>query len=505
MGTRAKIVSLQELAAVCAGHRAAGRRVVHCHGVFDLLHIGHIRYLQKARALGDVLVVTATPDRFVNKGPHRPAFPEKLRAEAIAALDCVDHVAINEWPTACETIAALRPAIYAKGAEFRQNRTPEILREEAAAAEAGTEIAFIEDITSSSSHLLNKHLSLYPEDVERYLAGMAQRHRPAEILRPVAGAQSLRVLVVGETIIDEYHYCQALGRSSKAPILAMQYVGQERFAGGAAAIANHLAGFCAEVSLVSMLGDQDDEEAWVRSQLRPAVAPHFLRKSGSPTLVKRRFRESYFAVPVFEVYVMNDAPLGPADNAVLCGRLREMAAGHDLVVVADFGHGMLSDDAIGVLCKEARFLTVNTQANAGNMGFHTVSRYPRADYVCLAEQEMRLECRSRVGDLRPMLEHVAAELQAGRVMVTRGGRGSVAYDRGAGYHEAPALATRVVDRVGAGDAVLAVTSLCAAQGTPLEIQAFLGNVAGAEAAATVGNRDPLEKLALMRHVESLLK
>lgn len=94
----------------------------------DLLHIGHIRYLEKAKRLGDILVVTVTPDCYVNKGPHRPAFPDLLRAEAIAALDAVDYVAINEWPTAVETLDLLRPDVYAKGAEFRQNRTPEIDR-----------------------------------------------------------------------------------------------------------------------------------------------------------------------------------------------------------------------------------------------------------------------------------------------------------------------------------------------------------------------------------------
>src|SRR5438045_180644 len=113
--TDKKIKRIAELTEALTALRADGKKVVHCHGVFDLLHIGHIKHLEAARKLGDALVVTLTPDRFVNKGPHRPAFPERLRAEALASLACVDFVSINEWPTAVETIQRLRPDFYVKG------------------------------------------------------------------------------------------------------------------------------------------------------------------------------------------------------------------------------------------------------------------------------------------------------------------------------------------------------------------------------------------------------
>jgi len=100
--TVAKIFPLHDLARALEASRRAGLKIVHCHGCFDLMHIGHIRHFQEARKVGDLLVVTITPDRFVNKGPHRPVFTESLRAEAIASLDCVDYVAINKWPTAVE-------------------------------------------------------------------------------------------------------------------------------------------------------------------------------------------------------------------------------------------------------------------------------------------------------------------------------------------------------------------------------------------------------------------
>ncbi|PJC71984.1 MAG: cytidyltransferase, partial [Syntrophobacterales bacterium CG_4_8_14_3_um_filter_58_8] len=114
-----KIKTIEELAQVIKSLRAEQKKIVHCHGVFDLLHIGHIRYFEQARRMGDVLVVTVTPDRFVDKGSHRPAFPEHLRVEAVASLGSVDYVALNQWPTAEETLRLLRPDVYVKGSEFK--------------------------------------------------------------------------------------------------------------------------------------------------------------------------------------------------------------------------------------------------------------------------------------------------------------------------------------------------------------------------------------------------
>ena len=153
-----EVKNLEELAKLLSSSRAEGKKIVLCHGVFDLLHIGHIRHLEQAKRLGDILVVTVTPDKYVNKGPHRPAFPEDLRAETIAALDCVDYVVINKWPTAEETIQLLKPDIYVKGAEYRdasRDYTRKIIEEEAAVKSIGGEIAFTDDITFSSSSLIN--------------------------------------------------------------------------------------------------------------------------------------------------------------------------------------------------------------------------------------------------------------------------------------------------------------------------------------------------------------
>ncbi|HVL13519.1 MAG TPA: PfkB family carbohydrate kinase [Gemmata sp.] len=507
MAANAKRHSLEDLAATLDGLRAAGKRVVHCHGVFDLLHIGHVRHFEQARKLGDVLVVTLTPDRFVNKGLGRPAFTETLRAEFLASLGCVDFVAINRWPTAVDTIKLLKPNVFAKGSEFRglNDTIGHVGREADAVREVGGEIAFTEDLVYSSSGLINQYLSPYPDTVRDFLADFATRHSAEQVLAPLRAAEDLRVLVVGETIIDEYTYCEAIGKSGKEPVLASRFLGTDRFGGGVLACANHLAGFVKQVDVFTQLGEGRDEEAFVRGVLKPTVTPIFLEKPGSPTIVKQRFVEKYLSQKMFEVYRMNDAPLDARADGELCHQLRRILPNYDLVIVADYGHGMLSANAIDVLCRESRFVAVNTQSNAGNHGFNMVSKYPRADYVCLAQREVALETRNQQLTGEEMAEHVAAKLDCPRVMVTRGSAGTLYHTAPNGFARVPALATKVVDRVGAGDAVLCVTSLCAALGAPPEVTAFLGNVVGAEAVAILGNQRSVERVPLFRHVECLLK
>lgn len=151
-----KILDIDDLASLSwAFHRNHDcLKIVHAHGCFDLLHIGHIKHLQAAKRFGTTLFVTVTPDRFVNKGPGRPRFNERLRVEAIAALQCVDYVAVNKWQTAVEAILEIRPSVFVKGQEYRTNRTPMIVAEEEAVRKVGGRIEFTDELVFSSTELL---------------------------------------------------------------------------------------------------------------------------------------------------------------------------------------------------------------------------------------------------------------------------------------------------------------------------------------------------------------
>lgn len=154
-----KIKPLEELSQIIKKLKSKGKKVVLCHGCFDLMHPGHIKYFQAARNMGDILVVTLTPDIYIDKGPGRPVFNQDLRAESIAALECVDYVAVNKWPTAEETLRLLRPDIYVKGQEFEnlEDKTGKIQREYEVLKEIGAEMRFTHEIVFSSTKLLKQN------------------------------------------------------------------------------------------------------------------------------------------------------------------------------------------------------------------------------------------------------------------------------------------------------------------------------------------------------------
>ena len=156
--------------------------------------------------------------------------------------------------------------------------------------------------------------------------------------------------------------------------------------------------------------------------------------------MKRRFLERYLLQKLFEVYEFNDADLDAAQNEELCGKLSKVLPNFDVVIVVDYGHGMMTKEAIDLVCRESRFLAINTQSNAGNRGFNTISKYPRADFVCLAEHEISLEERERGNNNRDKILRVAEKLSCPQVMVTLGKDGNICYRAGDGFTEVPALA-----------------------------------------------------------------
>jgi len=458
--------------------------------------------------MGDVLVVTVTPDRYVDKGPHRPTFTENLRTEAIASLDSVDYTAINKWATAEKTLRLLQPDVYVKGSDFKNaasDATGKLTREERVVNEIGAKIAFTEDIIFSSSHLINQFFSAFPDDVQQYLNIFRTRYRLESVLELIDKMSSLKVLVIGDTIIDDYHYCHTIGSSSKDPALAVRYDSHDLSAGGVLAVANHIANFAHDVRLVTVLGEKDRREEFIRSNLHAAVSPYFTIQDNAPTLIKRRFVEGYSLNKMFEVYIMDDSGLSAQKDLHLCSWLKEELPKYDIAIVADFGHGAISKNVIQTLIDHSPFLAINTQANAGNRGFNTVTRYSRADYVSIAEHEIRLEMRDVKNSLRPMVEKISTQLDSKNFVVTRGKQGCIVRNRDGEYVEVPAFAQKVVDRIGAGDAFFAITSLATYLNASPELIGFIGNVAGALAVEIVGNQKSVDKMSVKKYVTSLLK
>jgi rfaE bifunctional protein nucleotidyltransferase chain/domain len=503
-----KVLSVNELALVTQGLRAEGKRVVLCHGTFDLMHTGHIRYLQRAAKEGDVLIVTVTADEFVNKGPGRPVFGEHMRAENLAALECVSHVAINYALTAVDLLDRLQPAVYVKGSEYRDHAgdvTGNIAREKEAVERHGGEIFYTDEITFSSSSLLNEHFGVFPPETRAFLEGFSRQWSDKKIHALIDSLADLKVLVVGDAIIDQYHYVSPLGQTGKGNVLAVQHKSEEQFAGGSLAVANHVSQFVKNVTLLSALGEYDSHEEFIRGKLKSNVEPVFTYFAGAPTVTKRRFVDGDLA-KFFEVYFFQESPSFVDGGEMVLDWLNAHLSEYDVVIVADFGNGFINDKMVKVLSEKAPYLAVNTQINSGNRGFHVIDRYSRADFVSLNEPEMRLAAHDRHGTLEDVCSGVAAKLGAKYFAVTRGTKGVVLFDvKDNNFTRVPALSSRVIDRIGAGDAFLSLSALCLAGGLDCDVANFVGSVAAAMDVQIVCNREPIDSVGLKKYVSTLLK
>ncbi|MCF8719410.1 PfkB family carbohydrate kinase [Nitrospina gracilis] len=503
-----KIFSFEDLAAKVRDLKAEGKKVVLSHGVFDLIHPGIIQHLNSARSMGDVMIVTVIKDKDVRRGPGRPVFPEVLRLNNVASLAQVDYVCLVDDERPFECVRILNPDVFAKG-QAHQERDQEVNRkifeEERDLFWGEIQIRETDGFSMRSSHILRNFFDLYPEDTKLFLKNFFKRHTFKEIADYLHGMESLRVCLIGDGIIDEYHYCEPMGKAGKANLVVNRFLSHEVFAGGAFAIANHVAGLCKEVHLVTMLGLDNPRAEFIRDNLKPNVTTRFFYRDDGPTITKTRFVHQYLNQKLFEVNYINDTKLPPSLDREVADYLKQQVQGYDLVLLSDFGHGFVSEAIYRALVENSKVLAVNTQTNAANSGYNLITKYAQPHYVCLDEPEVRLAAQDKHGAIDEIALAIKEQIRANHLVVTLGKRGSLGVNGRQQVFRTPIFSTNVVDTIGAGDAYFAYTAPCVAQSMPMDMVTFVGNAVGALAVQIMGNKRSVEKNEVLELIHSLAK
>ena len=510
-GTTTKLLPFKEAADHCARLRAAGIRIVQCHGTFDLVHPGHIIHFEEARALGDVLIVTVTSGAYVNKGPGRPYFNDQMRTKWLTALACVDHVIVVPYAAAVEAIECVRPHLYCKGREYADvasDVTSNILDDVSTVRRCGGEVAYVGSVVFSSSRLLNQHFDPHPAEVKEFCRQVSQACPPDDFRRLVEDFAELRVLIVGDIIFDRYTTLEVQGLTSKSRILSGRFVADDMQAGGALAVYRHIREFTPHVKLISLTGG----EPWLEKTLGeflPLNDDDVVRSFEFTTVVKQRFveprTEGNELSKLFSVNFIDKRHPGKALQLAVLERIAGNIDRYDLVLVMDFGHGLMENMIRDYVQEKARFLAVNCQTNSNNQGFNILNRrYRRADSFTLDQTEIHLAVGRRELDYRRELAALATSLGSRYAWLTRGSIETLGWqpDREMSY-SAP-FERNVVDPLGAGDAFCAVATLAAACGLPLNVATFMGQLAGAQAVKVVGNSEPIRKARFLKGAAAML-
>ena len=506
-----KAVPFDSANAVFDSLRQQGKRIVQSHGIFDLIHPGHVCHLEEARALGDILVVTITADKQVQKGPGRPYFNQQLRVKSLAALSCIDYVVVVPFTGAVEAIEAVRPNIYCKGKEYEDPDfdTEGGLKDEVAAVRRiGGEVRYIGSIKYSSTKLLNQYFDHLSIPVKSFCNSLASRYTRRTFVEAVESFSNLKVLVIGDTIFDRYSYVKVQGLTSKARILSGRFLNEQTQCGGALAVFRHVKQFAEQVKFISLVGSEPWVEPVLRQHLEPAE-DLVVRDAEFTTIVKKRYVEPRAdGAELSKLFSVNYIDAHPPSKKTLDeieAKLYSEIPKHDVVLLLDFGHGMMQQRLRQIVQEMAPFLALNCQTNSNNHGFNVINRqYQRADAFTLDEQEMLLAIGRRQIDFAQELGGLKAAFHAKYAWLTRGAVQTIGISQEKEACLCPPLETDVIDTVGAGDAFFAVAALAAVKKLPIELSTFLGQLAGAQAVKIVGNEHPISKQVLLKAGMSLL-
>ena len=475
------------------------------HGAFDLLHYGHLLHLKKAKSMCDILVVTVTSSKYVKKGPGRPLYKDNQRLDYLASISLVDYVALSNFEGAVEAINNLRPNIYIKGNAYEVKKndiTGKISKEIKTVLKNKGKVYFTDELTLSSTNLINEHLINYSEKDKKYLRKMKKNYNFNKMKSIFDNIKKYNVLVLGDTIIDKYIFTSSLGKSPKEGIVSVKENKHEIYAGGIMATANHISNFVRNVTLLTVLGNDDKNNNFVIKQLNKKINKKIFCQNDFSTITKTRFINSS-NVKLFQATNEDEIFLNTKIEKKIISFLKRKIKSYDIVIINDFGHGLLTTKLRNFMQKQSKYLAVSTQTNSSNTGYHYITKYFNADYISIDEPEARLALQDKFGPSDKLFSKLIKKIKFKIGSITFGAHGTKVYSNNR-IHFAPALADKPVDTLGAGDAYFSISSLCSKTMKDEKVIGFLGNIAGALEIRNMGHRKYLNKLEVLNYVKSFL-
>jgi rfaE bifunctional protein kinase chain/domain len=485
---RHKIKTPEELKQIL-GPRPRARKVIMCHGVFDVVHPGHVRHLLYAKTKAEILVASITADVHISKGQHRPHVPQELRALNLAAFEVVDYVVVDRNPTPIANISLLQPDFFAKGYEYTSGGLPPKTQEEVDTLGAyGGEIIFTPgDIVYSSTRLID----LAPPSIksEKLLTFMDGEKLTFDALR--AALEKLgkfRVHVVGDTIVDSYTQTAMIGGQTKTPTMSVLYERRDDYIGGAAVVAEHLRAAGAQVVFSTVLGEDALKDFVLEGLKKSGVDCRAVIDRTRPTTNKNAIVAGGYRL--LKIDTLDNRSISDDVLGKLAAAVREVPA--DAVVFSDFRHGIFNRRTIPKLVAAippGRFRVADSQV-ASRWG--NITEFQNFDLVTPNEREARFALGDQDSGIRPLASALYDAAKCRTLMLKLGERGvltcrSADHESLDSFVVVDSFVDRVVDAVGAGDALLAYATLAKLATGSDAVATILGSIAAACECEVDGN------------------
>jgi len=485
---RRKVKTLDELYEVL-GPRPRQQKVIMCHGVFDIVHPGHVRHLIYAKSKGDILVVSVTSDEHITKANVRPYVPEELRAINLAAFEMVDYVVIDRDPTPINILRRIQPDYYAKGYEYMAAGIYPKTQEEMTVLESyGGEMIFTPgDVIYSSSQLIE----ISPPSIAGDTLMVLMRGESLtfdDLRNAVATLCDIRVHVVGDTIVDSYTQCSMIGGMNKTPTLSVRFENRQDFTGGAAVVAKHLRAAGGHVTFSTVMGDDALRDQVVKDLEAQGIRCLPIIDPTRPTTHKNAIVVG--GCRLLKIDTLDNRSIS---ERVLGQLVAQVAATPiDAVVFSDFRHGIFNRHTIPALTAsipESVFRAADSQV-ASRWG--NILEFEGFDLITPNEREARFALGDQDSVVRPLGVELFRRAKCRTLMLKLGDRGVITFrDRpvtdARSFFTVDSFAERAVDPVGAGDALLAYATLAMVATGNEVIASILGAFAAAIKCDVDGN------------------
>ena len=278
MNFEKKIIDEDQLKLIIKNNKSSNKKIGLCHGVFDIVHFGHFTHFKECKKNCDILVVSVTTDKFVNKGPGRPEFNIYQRLQYLSSLHLIDYVIESQKKSAEYMLNFLKPDYYFKGPDYKNlkhDKTRKIYNEIKILKKNGGKYYVTSKSKYSSSHILNK-INYNNETNSNSFKKIINKFNYSDIEKHIESFKKLKILIIGEVIIDHYIFCKALGKSGKEPVLAMEETGEKKFLGGIGGIANNLAEFSNDVTILSTINKDSNDYNFIKRKLNKKIKNNFL-------------------------------------------------------------------------------------------------------------------------------------------------------------------------------------------------------------------------------------
>lgn len=460
------------------------KTIILAHGTFDFIHHGHVKHLKKSKAKADILVVSITADKFVNKGPNRPIYNENKRAEILSHFDFVDYVVIVNSSTGVKIIEKLRPNFYSKGIEyknFNKDISGAIDWEAQAVKKIKSEIFFTNEETMSSSNLINVLSKNENKELKKSISQFKKNNSQETLIKHFKKIEEKKILVIGDIILDEYVYTQALSKSPKEEIISVKENSRVIYSGGVLATANHLASFSNNITLLSVIDKNNKRDTNFILKNKKNITNLKLYESDIKNVKKKRYLDEN-KKKLFQSNIVSFNEIPSKVEVKIINFLRKNLKKYDLVLVNDFGHGLMTKKIIDTIEKLSNYLCVNVQTNSANYGYNFFYKYKKVNYLTLDEPEARLAVGDRFCKIEELAKKILKKINATFVSVTYGQNGTYVVSNQKKNIEIiymPAFTNQAIDTMGAGDAYFAISSISAYLTKKVDLIGYCGNIAGA--------------------------